>query len=204
MSPRQPSLGCMRRKPRGGREAEERRPGDLRSSMREGVRAVLNGDGWPWVPAQASEAAGSGVPALPIPQRLVTSHPPPPQDAAGPPGPLCASSAARLRLTGSPVRQDPRRAESPEPSGIVVTTTRSPEARSARPCPRASLRTHPYQDQRTSGGVSADRGVAATAQSVLERVAGSFCFLQCWTRSCFLLTDWLDAVIREVERATEA
>lgn len=115
------------RRERGGRKEAE--------SMREGVRAVPSGDGWPWVPAQASEAAGSRIQALTFPQRLVTSHPPPPQDAAGPPGPLCASSAARLRLAGSPVRQHPRRAKSPEPSGIVVAPTRSPEARSARPCP---------------------------------------------------------------------
>lgn len=115
------------RRERGGRKEAE--------SMREGLRAMRGRDGWPSVPAQASEAAGSRVRALTFPQRLVTSHPPPPQDAAGPPGPLCASSAARLRLAGSPLRQHPRRAKSPEPSGIVVALTRSPEAPSARPCP---------------------------------------------------------------------
>lgn len=119
------------------RERERRKKGGRETfgvGMREGVRAVRSGDGWPWVPERASEAEGSTAWALIFPQHLVTSHPPPPQDAAGPPGPLCASSAACLRLAGSPVRQHPRRARSPEPSGIVVTPTRSPEARSARPC----------------------------------------------------------------------
>lgn len=51
--------------------------------------------------------------------------------------------------------------------------------------------------------MSADRGVAATAQSMLEAVAGSFCFLQCWTRT-LLSADWLGTDIGEVERATEA
>lgn len=102
---------------------------------KEGMCAVRTGDGWPRKPAQPSKAEKSRAPALTFPRPLVTSHLPPSQDAAGPPGPLCASSSARLRLAGAPLRQDQRRAQAPEPSGAVVAPTRSPEARSARPCP---------------------------------------------------------------------
>lgn len=127
-----PDLWCVR-KLRCEREAEERRP--RRPQRREGMCALPNGDGWPRKPAPPSEAAEWKDPALTFLQPLVTSHPPLSQDAAGPPGPLCAGPAARLRLAGAPVRQHPRRAQSPEPSGSVVAPTRSPEARSAKPCP---------------------------------------------------------------------
>jgi hypothetical protein len=92
------------------------------------------------------------LPSLPFSPRIL----PPPQDAAGPPGPLRDSPAARLRLPGAPVREHPRRAGPPDPSCVVGALRGSPQARAARPCPTAPLRTHPSQDQRASGGVSAD------------------------------------------------
>ena len=66
------------------------------------------------------------------------SHPPtssPTQDAAGPPGPLCARPAARLRLAGAPVREHPGRAGPSDTSCAVDAPTGQPQARTARSCP---------------------------------------------------------------------
>lgn len=124
------------------------------------------------------EPPGSRVPAHASPPHL--SHPPIPtahQDAAGPPGPVCAGPAARLRLAGAPVREHPGCAGPPGTPCAVGAPARPPQTRTARPCARTPLCTHPGQDQGASGGVSARSGGGRAA--LAGGGMGSFCFLHC-------------------------
>ncbi|XP_058413778.1 beta-1,4 N-acetylgalactosaminyltransferase 1 isoform X2 [Diceros bicornis minor] len=162
-----PGLG-RERKPRCGRGREERRPGDPRPGEcgeragrgggRGGRFAVhaLAREMWraPWA-AGESLRDGRGhwcQPTPSLPTFLILPPLPPTQDAAGPPGPLCAGPAARLRLAGAPVREHPGRVGPPGTSCAVGAPAGPPQARAARPCLRAPLCTHPSQDQGASGG----------------------------------------------------
>lgn len=139
----------------------------------------------------------------PTPSLSPHYHPPtlpPTQDAAGPPGPLYAGPAARLRLAGAPVCEHPGRAGPPGTSCAVDAPAGQPQARTTRSCPRAPVRTYPGQDQGASGGVSARSGWHSLAGGV-----GSFCFLYCCALDAWvLLTGWGGGAKWEVEGATES
>lgn len=153
-----------------------------------GVRGVDGGEEWWWgerfavqilaskiwtAPGEPGRGAIKGPPTPSVPTFLILPPLSPTQDAAGPPGPLCADSAARLRLAGASVREDPGRAGPPGTSCAVGAPAGPPQARAARPRPRAPLRPHPSQDQGASGGVSSRSGGSSASLSG-EVVWGAF------------------------------
>lgn len=187
-------FGCERRPRcrRGG--GEERRPGDPRPGEwgehwgERFAMQILARKMWrePWG-AGLGGVKGPPTPSLPT----FLTHPPlpPTQDAAGPPGPLCAGPAARLRLAGASVREDPGRAGPSRTSRVVGAPTGTLQARATRPRPRAPLRPHPGQDQGASGGVSARRGGGSA--SLTGGGGGELLFPSLPSSDAMVFPEWL-------------
>lgn len=81
---------------------------------------------------QARGAPAAGSQPTP-PRRTLLTLPPARQDAAGPPGPLRAGAAARLRLARAPVREHTGRAGPPGTPGAVGAPAGPPQAGTAGP-----------------------------------------------------------------------
>ena len=190
-------------RPRAGEESEMRERERRKEAGRPEARGVRGGgqgyrfamqilarEMWraPGGRQEPLEARGP-QPTPSLPTFLTLPPLPPTQDAAGPPGPLCAGPTAGLRLAGAPVREHPGRTGPPGTSCAVDAPAGQPQARIARSCPRAPVRTHPSQDQGASGGVSArSRG---TGMALAGGRRGKLLFPPLLSSDAWVPPDWL-------------